>query len=339
MNTIKKHFDEIDVAKGIGIIFVILGHSFPDAGLDLQNEHSVSGFLYTLCYSFHMPLFVLLAGFVFAPKLNSDFDTKTEINKRFRRLIIPYLFYSIVSFVVKLGFNSYANNPAHISDIWKILIGESDNGGVWFLWTLFFITLLTILARKVNAVTVIVISFILYASVFFINDNSPISFLLPIFRLTLWFVLGCFLYSNYERICRISKKRCVTFGFISFLLLCITNLYFNLNPVENAVLLCLVSFIKTSLGIMAVWFISYSILKNNNTLKNIGNYSMDIYLLSYFVQVPLRVVYNNFDYLSNMPYSLFVVLSLVLGIVIPIVVSKYFIRRVKILRTLFLGMN
>jgi fucose 4-O-acetylase-like acetyltransferase len=32
-----KRVDEIDIAKGIGIILVVLGHSIPDANTGIQN--------------------------------------------------------------------------------------------------------------------------------------------------------------------------------------------------------------------------------------------------------------------------------------------------------------
>lgn len=50
-----KRIDWIDVAKGVGIFLMVMGHtSMPDA---------VNRWI----YSFHMPLFFLLSGLVFNP--------------------------------------------------------------------------------------------------------------------------------------------------------------------------------------------------------------------------------------------------------------------------------
>ena len=44
----------LDIAKGIGILLIVLGH---------QNYFSYDGRLCTLVYSFHLPLFILLGGY------------------------------------------------------------------------------------------------------------------------------------------------------------------------------------------------------------------------------------------------------------------------------------
>src|SRR5471030_1775734 len=47
--------NNIDIAKGIGIILVVLGHNW-------LITHDKDGFLFRAIYSFHMPLFFFLAG-------------------------------------------------------------------------------------------------------------------------------------------------------------------------------------------------------------------------------------------------------------------------------------
>ena len=46
----------IDAAKGIGILLVVLGHTF-----------NIPVWLHNWIYSFHMPLFFLLAGLIIRP--------------------------------------------------------------------------------------------------------------------------------------------------------------------------------------------------------------------------------------------------------------------------------
>lgn len=55
-----KRFLEIDIAKGIGMIFVLIGH--------LQVPSILKNYL----YSFHMPLFFFLGGTIYysTPKNN-----------------------------------------------------------------------------------------------------------------------------------------------------------------------------------------------------------------------------------------------------------------------------
>ena len=55
----EKHLNWIDLAKGIGIILVLIGHS-KFLPITLKNY----------IYSFHMPLFFILSGYVFSNKYN-----------------------------------------------------------------------------------------------------------------------------------------------------------------------------------------------------------------------------------------------------------------------------
>lgn len=73
------------------------------------------------------------------------------------------------------------------------------------------------------------------------------------------------------------------------------------------------------------------------TFDTIGKYSMEIFLLSYYIQVPLRVLYINFGVLNYVPYSIFVVISTIAGIIIPIIIAQKWIYRSKILSKLLLG--
>ena len=41
--------------------------------------------------------------------------------------------------------NDYANNRFELADAWKILIGNNPNGGLWYLWTLFFMSIISLL--------------------------------------------------------------------------------------------------------------------------------------------------------------------------------------------------
>ena len=48
---------EIDIAKGIGILLVVLGHAVPDANTGIQNMFWAAAFNWI--YSFHMALFMI----------------------------------------------------------------------------------------------------------------------------------------------------------------------------------------------------------------------------------------------------------------------------------------
>ena len=78
------HLDYIDLAKGFGIILVILGHGmFPN---------------HFLIDSFHMALFFILSGVTFTvPSVIKADITQTWLLKKVDRILIPYIFFMIIS--------------------------------------------------------------------------------------------------------------------------------------------------------------------------------------------------------------------------------------------------
>lgn len=68
----KNRINYFDIAKGIGMLCVILGH------LSLSAINMV-------VFTFHMPLFFIISGYFMKKQ-----DTRLVIHKKFRQLLIPY---------------------------------------------------------------------------------------------------------------------------------------------------------------------------------------------------------------------------------------------------------
>lgn len=104
--------DWIDIAKGIAIILVILGHT---VGFDTTVGNITRGII----FSFHMPLFFILSCVTFSFSINNDqFVKKTE--KAFKHLIVPA--------VVLYGLRIAINIVCHYSTIeWKSYVIEKIN--------------------------------------------------------------------------------------------------------------------------------------------------------------------------------------------------------------------
>lgn len=80
-----KRLTYIDIAKGIGILSVIVGHTVKDA-----TSHSV-------IFSFHMPLFFILGGCFIKP-----LGIKENFIKVWKSLLVPYLFSCVISLLYTL---------------------------------------------------------------------------------------------------------------------------------------------------------------------------------------------------------------------------------------------
>lgn len=121
----KQRLQYFDIAKGIAIILMILGHN--------GMPHVVTRFI----FSFHMPLFFIVSGYFFKPLPYKDI-----VKKGWRQLIVPYLFTGafILSFfaffqVAMHLMKGASYNPQQMLD----LLHDVAYGGwpVWFLLALF----------------------------------------------------------------------------------------------------------------------------------------------------------------------------------------------------------
>lgn len=205
-----KRIEWVDVYKGFLITLVVLGHSLQEVYLS-NNMDFTSDWLRNIIYSFHMPAFMAMSGYlVFS--LNRKNNIGTIIKKRFKQLIIPLLIWTVaIAFVKKtsyLGLILYPNN------------------GYWFLWALFFIivifNLIDLTCNKLHVkqeigmlVAVIVLTitqtvvpnpkflgyeYIAYYFPFYImgyyankyKDRLPRSIILICITFVLWFIMACF---------------------------------------------------------------------------------------------------------------------------------------------------
>jgi fucose 4-O-acetylase-like acetyltransferase len=71
----------IDIAKGIAILLMVLGHS------------SIPSFLSNLIWAFHMPLFFIASGWT-TNWQKTDFIGFTK--RKIRTLLVPFIFYSFI---------------------------------------------------------------------------------------------------------------------------------------------------------------------------------------------------------------------------------------------------
>lgn len=112
----------LDIAKGIGIILVVIGHCV--------NTESLPG---KVIYSFHMPLFFIISGILFNPKINYDFQMFCK--KRAKQLLIPAFYFTVLSIGVGwlLGEDT--------TDSIKRLSWEGLPVPLWFLVDLFLVEL------------------------------------------------------------------------------------------------------------------------------------------------------------------------------------------------------
>jgi acyltransferase len=91
----EKRFAVIDIARCYGITLVFYGHYIEELML-LKNPVAASH--YKFIYSFHMLLFIVLAGYV-AKEQTCEMSFRSFIRNRFSSRLIPYIFFTLLMIV------------------------------------------------------------------------------------------------------------------------------------------------------------------------------------------------------------------------------------------------
>lgn len=88
---IEKRNNHLDIMKGLGIIFVIIGHS-------------TSGAICSLIHSVHMPLFFFIAGFFFKKREFFEFSKRNV-----KSLLLPYVYTCVIALLIALGIDCFCS--------------------------------------------------------------------------------------------------------------------------------------------------------------------------------------------------------------------------------------
>lgn len=119
----------IDIAKGLGILFVVWSHA--------------KGPFKDYMYQFHMPLFFLISGFLF----NSKNTPAQFFVKKIKSLYIPFVFWNLCSLLITTGLHIQEYSDIHLlKKIFKILFTLDKDGkfmgATWFLGALFLVSVI-----------------------------------------------------------------------------------------------------------------------------------------------------------------------------------------------------
>lgn len=124
----------VDFIKTLGIIFVVMGHS----------GSPLAGYLYT----FHMPLFFFVTGYLRC--VSKDYSWWEFINKKIKKIIIPYVTFWTVSIIYSQLSQFYYNGTVerlefrHLQGLFlggQWLADNSINFPLWYLQLLFIATI------------------------------------------------------------------------------------------------------------------------------------------------------------------------------------------------------
>ena len=126
----------IDALKGVAIILVVLGHA-----IQLNNPNYDNNLLFRIVYSFQMPMFFFLSGFILSTQLGNSL--LNYLKKNAVRLLVPFIVWYLISYIF-VRFQTDISLPAYLFALIK-----SPAGGLWFLWVLFWNSFLLFAVLKI----------------------------------------------------------------------------------------------------------------------------------------------------------------------------------------------
>lgn len=103
----RERLEYIDTIKGFAILLVVMGHVIPWSFQSFEDVTSMSPspiLLWKIIYSFHMPLFIFVSGFLFGQShYTSPKEYVVKMLKKIRMLLIPYIVCGILVFLWRGG--------------------------------------------------------------------------------------------------------------------------------------------------------------------------------------------------------------------------------------------
>lgn len=185
-NSKEKRFENIDVAKGIGILLMIAGHIF---------NNSVFG---TIVYGFHMPLFFIITGILRA-KRKRQCGFGVFAKKRFFSLIVPYVIVEIITLPLFCLKHDYTVEDWRWIILDSLLLYYNRGGATWFLLNLFLSELEFFWIEKIkNRTLYAVVACILFVmGTMCTSDNHIVFIILRSFVAVGFIALGYFYASDF----------------------------------------------------------------------------------------------------------------------------------------------
>ena len=131
---IKQRLTYIDIARAIGILFVVLGH-INQFYRDSQGiEYSQ---ILIFIYAFHMPLFFILSGILFSEKTFRNLSFFDFLIKKVKGLVVPYLFLDITAGLYGVVVSSEIKISSIVEVVKNTLTIHCNVSANWFISALF----------------------------------------------------------------------------------------------------------------------------------------------------------------------------------------------------------
>ena len=321
----------IDSLKGILILLVIVGHAISKV---IGNEAANNDYWWCLIYSFHMPTFIAVSGYLqYRSKYSNKKPLQLQIWRRFCQLMVPFLVWSVLYFAIRNRIESYPN---------CILM---PNTTFWFLWALFFICAIFSIMEKVSEKwslkhdLVVGLTCIVFASVLVILKDIHLLGIQYILYYFLFYAIGYYIHKFGISIKSIMA--CVLMAFAWLLLASFWRPqalpeFIPLSGMAATMLRFIYKFVVALVAVVVVFSIAPKCLNGDNKVCKIltwvGTYSLGIYVIHLtFADLVSKFVFS----FVNDTWAKVLILFILLAVFSSVIV--WLLNKFKWTSRLFLG--
>lgn len=334
----KKRIEWIDILKGYGIFLIVLGHTISYCD-KLQN-------VVMYIYSFHVPLFFAVSGYLFIFKSN---NFKEFFIQKFKSIMVPYFVFAFLFLIpyFLLGSNiasdlnlTLDNNPLKM--IFGVFYGNGhnfylkQNSPLWFLPCLFVIFIIFYLInKKIKNKKVIFLISLVFVLIGHLDYNFAI-IRLPwsidiAFSMYFFFSLG-YLLKEFDILNKIKNNYKII---ISIVLIGIGIYFSQINTQVSYVINYYgnyLYFMISSIAGIVGYFLLFSLLKNTRVKSLFGKYTLGILIfhkpIVVLFQTKIGSIANNLkygDFIIQIILGLFIsIITILISVIIYKISLKYF---------------
>jgi glucans biosynthesis protein C len=146
MGTLKEKDLTVETLRGLAITLVVIGHvigSASDGGMQVADDSFMRYFYYTFIECLQMPLFTVIAGWVYALYPIKHGNLRSFIGKKIYRILLPMLVVGVSYFLLQY-FTPGTNKKGNLLEIWKLLVFPYTL--YWYLYSLFIVFIIVSIA-------------------------------------------------------------------------------------------------------------------------------------------------------------------------------------------------
>lgn len=178
----------LDILRGFAVILMVFGHCIQYGnGTELIKSNGFfDNTIFSLIYSFHMPLFMILSGYLFYYTVRKLHSHKEFIINRFQRIMLPIIGWQTIHYII-FGIDTIVNKRPTTPLTFIYFYVRSWFRDIWFLLALLYCSIIVYAISKFTRDS-LVVYFIFMACCFitpdyFFVDTAAYKFMYPCFAL------------------------------------------------------------------------------------------------------------------------------------------------------------